>query len=86
MPKNVGTIDRVVRVIIAVVLIYYAIFQPVSTALRLILGIICLVLIITALTGSCYLYKIFGISTKKENKSLSQSNQPPSIPQPPFEK
>ena len=58
MKKNIGTIDRVARVIIGVGLLSLAFTGP-ETAW----GYIGIVPLLTALAGSCPAYSIFGIST-----------------------
>ncbi len=66
MIKNIGTVDKVIRIIVGLFLVYYAIMNYAdSMTLAIIAGIAGLILLITAFTGFCYLYKIFGISTKK---------------------
>lgn len=67
MKKNEGTIDRVVRGIVGIVILYlsYAKFSGGVAVLGYIVG---LVAIITALTGFCYLYTLLGINTDKNSK------------------
>jgi hypothetical protein len=61
MTTNVGTIDRVVRIVIGLVLLWYAVMAP-STGYNWV-GWIGVIPIITALVGVCPLYSILGIST-----------------------
>ncbi|GAA5338138.1 DUF2892 domain-containing protein [Thermus antranikianii] len=63
MTVNESTTDRVIRFILALVLIYFA-FQSASPW-SWILGIVGVVLLFTAVTGFCAIYKALGISTKK---------------------
>lgn len=66
MIKNIGSVDKVIRIIIGLFLVYYAIANyNTSMVWSVIAGIVGLGLIITVFTGFCFLYKIFGISTKK---------------------
>lgn len=66
MPKNMGIIDRIIRIIIAIaVAVLYSIHQITGLA-AIILGIIAAVFILTSLLGFCPLYYPFGISTKKK--------------------
>ncbi len=60
MEKNLATWDRVVRVVLGLVFIYLAFANG---GLWWILGIIGLVLIGTAITGFCLLYKVIGFRT-----------------------
>ncbi|WP_243027726.1 YgaP family membrane protein [Thermus albus] len=63
MTVNESTTDRVIRFILALILFYFA-FQSASPW-NWILGIVAVVLLFTAVTGFCALYKVLGISTKK---------------------
>lgn len=63
MTVNESTTDRVIRFILALVFFYFA-FQSASPW-NWILGIVGVVLLFTAVTGFCALYKALGISTKK---------------------
>jgi uncharacterized membrane protein len=66
MTKNVGTIDRVIRVVLAIVLGYLYFSGTVTGALGIILLIIGIILLFTGLIGFCALYKPLGISTCKK--------------------
>jgi len=68
MKPNEGTTDRIARMILGVVLIIIG--WPVlgNNTLGIILDIIGVILLITGITGSCMLYKIFGINTLKVPK------------------
>ncbi|MER3452102.1 MAG: DUF2892 domain-containing protein [Thermus sp.] len=63
MTVNESTTDRVVRFILALVLFYFA-FQSASPW-NWVLGVVGAVLLFTALTGFCGLYRLLGISTKR---------------------
>lgn len=61
MSTNVGTIDRVIRIIIGLGLLWYALLaQPTGYNW---VGWIGVIPIVTALIGNCPLYSILGIST-----------------------
>ncbi|MEO0223946.1 MAG: DUF2892 domain-containing protein [candidate division WOR-3 bacterium] len=62
MTKNVGTIDRAIRAVLGIIFILSFFFVK-SFLLKIILLILGVVLIFTAITGFCGLYKILGIST-----------------------
>ncbi len=64
MTKNESTMDRVIRTVIAVVILYVA-YTMLSGFVALIGYIIGIVLLFTAVTGYCHLYKIMGKSTLK---------------------
>ena len=61
MTTNVGTIDRLVRVIIGAGLLYYALLAA-PTGYNWI-GWIGVIPLVTALIGNCPLYSILGVST-----------------------
>jgi hypothetical protein len=67
MPKNMGLIDRLVRVAFAaaVAILYFA--GIISGTLALVLGILAAIFLITAAVGTCPLYIPFKISTKKKS-------------------
>ena len=65
MRKNMGIIDRILRVTIALaVFALYAAGQITATA-AVILGILAIVFILTSVVGFCPLYKVLGLSTRK---------------------
>ena len=61
MEKNVGNIDRAIRIILGVVLLFLAYKNG---GVWWVLGILGIVLIITALLRFCILYVPLGIKTK----------------------
>jgi Na+(H+)/acetate symporter ActP len=66
MKKNMGTIDRVVRFLLALtVLVLYLTGQLSGTA-AIILGILAVVFVATSFVGFCPLYVPFSFSTKRE--------------------
>jgi uncharacterized membrane protein HdeD (DUF308 family) len=68
MKTNEGTADRIVRVILGIVLIIIG--WPVlgNNALGIILDVIGVILLVTAITGFCAIYRLLGISTIKAPK------------------
>jgi uncharacterized membrane protein HdeD (DUF308 family) len=69
MKKNEGTIDRVIRVILGIILIGLGIYFQNSWGLvaMIVLIILGLIALITGIIGYCGLYKFFKISTIKKN-------------------
>lgn len=66
MKKNMGTIDKVIRVIVAIVIgVLYFTGQITGTA-AIILGVLAVVFLLTSLVGTCPLYLPVGLSTKKD--------------------
>ena len=70
MKINMGTIDRVARILIAVVIAIAYFTNIISGTLAIILLIFAAIFILTSLIGFCPLYLPIGLSTrKKETKS-----------------
>jgi hypothetical protein len=67
MKKNIGNIDRIIRILIAVVIAILYFTKQIAGTTALILGIIAVVLVITSFFRFCPLYKPFGISTTKKS-------------------
>ncbi|HMS68943.1 MAG: DUF2892 domain-containing protein [Saprospiraceae bacterium] len=63
MKKNMGTIDKSVRTIIAIILGYLYYTGVISGTLGLVLVIVGFVFLLTSLISFCPLYSIFGINT-----------------------
>ncbi|MBP7345115.1 DUF2892 domain-containing protein [Sediminibacterium sp.] len=63
MKKNMGTVDKTVRIIIAAVVagLYYA--GTISGTLGIVLLVLAGVFVLTSLVSFCPLYTLFGIST-----------------------
>lgn len=64
MPNNMGTIDRVVRFIVAAVIAVLYFTGVISGTLAIILGIVAVVFLLTSIVGFCPLYYPFKLSTK----------------------
>ena len=63
MSKNVGTLDRIVRVVLGLVLIAYALKLGMPETGWNWVGWIGVIPLATGLVGSCGLYSILGVST-----------------------
>ncbi len=69
MKKNMGSADRTIRVLAAILIAVLYFTDTISGVLAIVLGIIALAFLITGFTGSCPSYIPMGISTtKKESK------------------
>ncbi len=60
--KNVGTIDRVLRIVVGLALLAAFFLTPATSGWHY-LYLIGIVPLLTAVIGSCPLYSIFGISS-----------------------
>ncbi len=63
MKHNMGTTDRVLRTIVAVIFGYLIFKGTVSGVLAVILGVIAVAFLVTSATGVCPPYNMFGFST-----------------------
>jgi hypothetical protein len=61
--KNVGMIDRVVRIIIGIVLIAVFVLNMVAAPWSYLVVLIGLVALITGAVGTCALYSLLGMNT-----------------------
>jgi hypothetical protein len=66
MKKNIGTIDKVVRILIAVAVAVLYFTHIISGSLGIVLLILAGVLVLTSLVGICPIYLPFGLSTMKK--------------------
>jgi hypothetical protein len=67
MKKNMGLIDRVLRVVLAVLVAILIITGVLKGGWAIVLGILAGVFLITSFIGFCPLYTPFKISTKKKS-------------------
>ena len=63
MKKNVGNIDRIIRVIVALVFVLLYFTGTVTGTLGLVLVVLAAVFTLTSVLGWCPLYLPFGINT-----------------------
>ena len=66
MKKNMGTVDKTIRVIVAAVigLLYY--LDVISGTLAIVLMVFAIIFIVTSLISFCPLYTLFGMNTCKK--------------------
>lgn len=65
MTKNVGKIDMIVRIVLAAILAYLDWSGTVTGAMSWVVGIVAVVMLVTAFVKFCPLYKILGVDTCK---------------------
>ncbi len=65
MKKNMGSVDRIVRFAIALVLLALSLTSTITGVISTIAIILAVVLLLTAAVGFCPLYLPFKISTRK---------------------
>lgn len=62
MDKNMGTIDRVIRAGVGIALVLGAMTAG-APLVKAILGLGAIIMLATALVGTCPLYQFFGLNT-----------------------
>ena len=70
MTKNVNSIDKVIRILLAVVLGILIFTNQVAGTLAIILGILAVVLLLTSFLSFCPIYAMFNLSTIKKSKKV----------------
>jgi hypothetical protein len=66
MKKNMGTIDKVIRILVAVVVVVLYFTHVISGVLAIILLALSAIFVITSLLSFCPLYLPLGLSTRKK--------------------
>lgn len=67
MKKNMGTVDRSFRVLIALIVGLLYFLEIITGTWAIILGIVAVAFILTSFVSTCPLYMPFGLSTRKES-------------------
>ena len=68
MKKNMGTIDKVVRILIAVVIAILFYTHVITGILGIVLIALAVIFVLTSLISFCPLYLPFGINTEKKKE------------------
>ena len=76
MPKNVGKMDKMVRILVAIILLIIVFTVKMSSLFTWMLGIVAVILAATAALGTCMLYVPFKINTNKGNGSDPEPIKP----------
>jgi|GEM_PF-187525 len=77
MRENMGTVDRVIRVLLAILVAVLYVTNQISGTAAIVLGIIALIFLLTSLVGFCPLCAPFKISIRREKgSSKGQHNFP----------
>lgn len=63
MKRNMGNLDRGIRLAIAAIVAVLIVTGTVSGALAIVLGVLAAIFVLTSAIGFCPLYAPFGIST-----------------------
>jgi len=63
--KNVGSVDRVVRIVLGLALLFAG-ARYLAGILSYVVMLVGIALVLTGLLGTCTLYSLFGINTAKK--------------------
>lgn len=66
MKKNMGTVDKVIRILVAVVILVLFLTKVITGTLGVILLVLAGIFVVTSFLGICPLYMLFGLSTGKK--------------------
>lgn len=67
LAKNMGTADRIIRLVIAAVIAVLYFTGNLSGLAAIILGVLAVIFVLTSFVSFCPLYLPFKLSTRKEN-------------------
>ncbi len=70
MKTNIGSLDRLIRLLLALPLFYLGLFLYGGTGLGTGLVVAGSILLVTAVVGFCGLYRLLGIHTNPTNEQL----------------
>ncbi|MBK8552524.1 MAG: DUF2892 domain-containing protein [Ignavibacteria bacterium] len=65
MKKNMGSADKIIRILLAVIVVILYFSNVISGTLGIVLMIFAGVFVVTSFMSSCPMYSILGISTNK---------------------
>lgn len=68
MKKNMGSTDKIIRIIVAVIIGALYLTETISGTLAIVLGIFAIVFLLTSFISFCPLYVPLGISTCKKKE------------------
>jgi hypothetical protein len=66
MKKNIGSIDKVIRILIAAVVVVLYFTKVISGTLGIVLLIVAGIIALTAIIDFCPIWAVLGINTKKK--------------------
>jgi hypothetical protein len=68
MQKNMGTADRIIRTVVAAIVVALYMMEIITGTLGIILLVLAGIFILTSFVSFCPLYSLFGISSCKNVK------------------
>jgi hypothetical protein len=67
MKKNIGTIDKVIRIVFAVAVIVLFLTNVISGVLGIVLLALSAILVVTSMIGVCPLYIVMGLNSVEKS-------------------
>jgi hypothetical protein len=67
MTSNESLVDRVIRVVVAVVALVAAFTVGIGSPLGIVLLVVAAIMLVTAAVGFCPLYRMFGLNTNRRD-------------------
>ncbi len=64
MKANMGTIDKAIRIVLAILVGVLYFTEQISGTVAIVLGVLAVIFVLTSLISFCPLYLPFGISTR----------------------
>ncbi len=71
MKKNMGSADRIIRLLLAVTVAVLYFMEVISGTVAIVLLVLAAVFVLTSLVSTCPLYMPFGLSTCKTEEAES---------------
>ena len=68
MKKNMGSVDRIIRIVIAIVITLLFLNHTITGTLGVVLLVLAGIFVLTSFIQTCPLYLPFGISTLRKKK------------------
>lgn len=72
--RNIGLVDRLIRVVLAVAVAVLIIAGQLGGAAAVVLGILAGIFLLTSVVGVCPLYLPFGLSTRSRPSRASEGD------------
>ncbi len=67
MKSNLGNLDKIIRIVLAALVIVLYFMNLISGTAAIILGVVAFIFLATSLINFCPLYSVLGISTRKKS-------------------
>lgn len=68
MQSNMGTVDRIIRLVLATIIVLLFFSEKISGTFGIVLMALAIIFILTSVIGFCPLYTLFGFSSCSKKK------------------